>query len=203
MFHEENEWKWATQWARKARFSAPSWFLWPSRIWNRDLERTSTHLIALWLNTFTEGLRNWRENGKKGKSRFSNILKFTDWPEVGPVENTTFNQFYSFNIYQPRCWEFLLRETGAINPELLIQREPCFSDLTSYPLSKSTKRKSQGPQHRRTPAIGDKNHKEQSSPLSRELCQFLFISYKKANKIFVGVHLNFMGLPAPVNEVCI
>lgn len=101
MFHEENEWKWATQWARKAHFSAPSRFLWPSWIWNKDPLgelHLLTHLTQHLYRRIKKSKGGWQK--KKTQSTSKDSVTWWNsqvgWPDVCKVDNTIFNQFYSF-----------------------------------------------------------------------------------------------------------
>lgn len=66
----------ATQWAREAHFSAPSWFLWPSQIRNKDFWENITFNTSVnyIIKHFTEGLRNSREKMAKKTKAHQNFL---------------------------------------------------------------------------------------------------------------------------------
>lgn len=100
----------------------------------------SAPLMAILFNTFTEGLRNWREEWREGKTKaHRKILGHTEIHRSIcqkfnkgrlPPKKTTTLLCYSTFAYQSRCREFLLGKIVAINPKLLIQKEPHFSYLT-------------------------------------------------------------------------
>lgn len=76
--------KTATQWAREAHFSAPSWFLGPSQIWNKDFWENVTFNTSVnyIIKHFTEGLRNSREKWQKRQKhikRFYDIFEIHRW----------------------------------------------------------------------------------------------------------------------------
>lgn len=132
----------ATQWAREAHLSAPSWFLWPSQIWNKDFWEnvtfnTSVNYIIKHLYKGTKKFKR-KMAKKKDKSTSKDFMTFwnsqVDLPEVWQVENTIQNQLCHYNVLplliKSWCWEYLLGKVVAINPELLIQKEPCFNHLT-------------------------------------------------------------------------
>ena len=130
MFHEENQWKWATQWARKA----------VSQLLHSSCDLHGSGTKTLWENfTFntsdsTPLQGDWEIEGKMTKEnpkhikRFCNILKFTG-RLVRCLQSGQYHLqpvlFFLIFSYQSQCWKFLSRETVIIHPELLIQREPC------------------------------------------------------------------------------
>lgn len=86
----------------------------------------------------------------------------------------------------------------AIDPDILLQREPCVVWLNSPSHSQMKERKKK----KARPQQFEMKIREKLLSLKGAI-SIPFISYKKANKIFVGVHLSFMILPALVNEGCI